>query len=81
MRAGAHVTLDLTNSDDVPHNFAAYRKAHGQEPIFVGEVFSGPGTATIYQFDAPGEAGTYFFRCDVHPDAMKGELVVEAAAR
>ena len=64
------VTLDLTNRDDVPHNFAAYRTEASTEPIFVGETFSGPGVATVYQFDGPADAGTYFFRCDIHPADM-----------
>jgi len=75
--AGSLVTLDLTNRDDVPHNFAAYRSEAADQPIFVGETFSGPGTATVYQFDAPAEAGNYFFRCDVHPTDMKGTLEVD----
>ena len=72
----ALVTLDLTNRDDVPHNFAAYRTEAATEPIFVGETFSGPGVATVYQFDGPAESGTYFFRCDIHPADMTGEYLI-----
>jgi hypothetical protein len=36
---------------------------------------TGPDTA-IYEVD-PIEAGIYTFRCDVHPQAMFGQFVVE----
>jgi plastocyanin len=46
--------------------------------VFVGEVFSG-AASRIYIFDAP-DPGTYYFRCDVHPQVMTGTAVVEEGA-
>ena len=45
------------------------------QPIFQGDLDSGPAPIT-YNFDAPSTPGTYFFRCDVHPDTMTGQLTV-----
>jgi hypothetical protein len=42
--------------------------------LFVGEVFSGPDVVT---YEVPAlDAGTYFFRCDVHPTTMTGTFLV-----
>ena len=76
VQAGAQVTVNFNNMDTgVPHNFAAYTDASAATPIFVGTVFSGPGTTT-YTFTAPSTPGTYFFRCDVHPETMTGTFIV-----
>jgi outer membrane protein assembly factor BamB/plastocyanin len=74
--AGAEVTVNFDNRDSVPHNFAVYENPSAMTPIFVGEIFTGPGEMT-YTFTAPDEPGTYFFRCDVHPTAMRGDFIVE----
>jgi plastocyanin len=70
------VTINFDNKDNVPHNFALYETSAASNPIFVGEVITGPQTIT-YEFSGPLEPGTYFFRCDVHPLTMTGEFIVE----
>ena len=59
------------------HNFAVYKnsKALSADKIFVGDLFAGPATKTL-TFTAPG-AGSYYFRCDVHPDTMNGTFSVK----
>jgi len=74
--AGAHVVIEFTNEDSVRHNVAVYTDDSAEEEIFVGDTITGPGETITYEFDAPEEAGTYFFRCDVHP-TMNGDFVVE----
>ncbi len=75
---GAHVRLTLHNRDSVPHNVSIYRSAQAAEAIFIGQLLSGPPDASItYEFQAPEEPGTYFFRCDVHPITMTGNFAVE----
>ena len=61
------------NQEAAPHNVAIYRDAGATDGVFVPDPFSGPARVT---YDVPAlAAGTYFFRCDLHPD-MSGELTV-----
>lgn len=74
--AGLEVTLTLDNRDaGVLHNVAVYTNRGATQKIAAGELLTGPAKETI-NFTAPGSAGTYFFRCDVHPDTMSGAFVV-----
>lgn len=77
--AGANVTVYFDNQDSgTPHNFAVYDSPSASQTIFQGKIITGPAKAT-YTFTAPSQAGTYFFRCDVHPTQMTGQFVVEPA--
>ena len=74
--AGASVTITLANEDTaVKHDFAVYTDKRASEKIFVGDFFEGK-KAMDYTFQAP-PPGTYFFRCDNHPDTMTGTLVAK----
>jgi plastocyanin len=76
VQAGASVTLNFNNKDGgIPHNFALYTNSSTTTSIFVGQVIQGPATIT-YKFNAPATAGTYFFRCDIHPTSMTGSFIV-----
>jgi plastocyanin len=66
--------LVLDNQENIPHNVAIYTDDSASTKISVGEIFSGPAQKT--QAVPAMAAGTYFFRCDVHPD-MKGSVVAE----
>jgi cytochrome c oxidase subunit 2 len=71
---GRPVAIVLENRDTgVPHNVSVYRDKDFRQPVFSGELFGGPGSNT-YELGVL-EHGTYYFRCDVHPD-MKGTLTV-----
>lgn len=72
--AGAQVALELNNRDSVPHNFALYEEEGADEAIFTGDLLQGPGRTT-YRFEAPADAGSYYFQCDVHPE-MNGTFEV-----
>jgi len=74
--AGASVTINFNNMDNIPHNFAVYTDSSAQTPIFRGQIVTGPAKVT-YNFTAPAKPGTYFFRCDVHPTIMTGKFVVQ----
>jgi plastocyanin len=62
------------NQEGAPHNVAIYKTEAATEKIFAEAPFGGP-KAIVYNVPAQ-PAGTYFFRCDVHPE-MKGTLEVK----
>jgi plastocyanin len=74
---GTTVSLTLHNNDLVAHNFSVYQTPRAQESLFSGEIFMGPDASMTHEFNAPDEGGTYYFRCDVHPKIMTGDLIVE----
>jgi plastocyanin len=68
------VTVRLDNEDSgILHNFALYKKSDLKDKIFVGDLVNGRKTVE-FKFTTPS-AGSYFFRCDVHPD-MNGTFTV-----
>ena len=69
--AGKPFDLVFDNQDGMPHNVAIYADSSTSTKVSIGEIFSGPGQRT--QAVPALTAGTYFFRCDVHPD-MKGSI-------
>jgi len=74
---GAKVTINFNNKDNgIPHNFAVYTDSSAATSIFKGSNITGVASTT-YTFTAPTTAGTYFFRCDVHPTSMTGKFVVQ----
>jgi plastocyanin len=66
-------TIRFDNEDSQPHNLAIYTSEDATRVIFQGNVVVG-GEKGQYRFMAPGP-GTYFFRCDIHPQ-MKGTVRV-----
>ena len=66
--------LLFDNQESVPHNVAVYVDESAGQALFVGEIFSGPGSR-LYELPA-FPAGSYFFRSDIHPE-MKGTLVAK----
>jgi glucose/arabinose dehydrogenase/plastocyanin len=73
---GSSVTVTFNNQDaGVPHNVAFYTDSSASTAIYKGQVVTGP-TTTTYTFTAPSAPGTYFFRCDVHPETMTGSFIV-----
>jgi plastocyanin len=63
--------IAFDNQEAAPHNVAIYRDSSASDKVFGEDPFSGPAVA-VYEVPALA-GGTYFFRCDVHPD-MTGEL-------
>ena len=67
-------TIAFDNQDGAPHNVAIYKDQSASQKLFAEDPFGGPRQVS-YQVGALA-AGSYFFRCDVHPD-MKGTLTVK----
>ena len=73
--AGKPFKIVFDNMDaGIPHNVAIYTDDSAETSLFVGETFNGPDVVT-YKVPAL-EAGTYFFRCDVHSTTMTGTFEV-----
>jgi plastocyanin len=79
--AGQAFTIEFDNEDpNTPHNVDILAADPSQDPsaqsLFAGDLVTGVATQT---YDVPAlDAGTYFFRCDVHPTQMFGTFVVAA---
>jgi plastocyanin len=73
--AGKRTILHFENNDGgVSHNFSIYTDSSATEAKFQGDVTTGPQPI---DYDIPKlPAGTYFFRCDIHPTTMTGTLTV-----
>ena len=66
-------TIDFTNLDrGIPHNVSIYQDQTAGRTFFHGELIDGPGKTTYSVQGLP--AGTFFFRCDPHPD-MNGTFI------
>jgi plastocyanin len=75
--AGVPVTVTLDNQDSgVLHNIAFYTNRTASSPIHVGGIITGVATEDV-AFNAPSTPGSYYFRCDVHPDTMDGTFSVQ----
>lgn len=69
--AGESFTIALDNRETAPHNVTIYADDSWSTILFREEALAGPRTV-LYDVPALG-AGTYAFRCDVHP-MMKGTM-------
>jgi len=71
--AGKAFQLTFTNAEGAPHNVAIYTDSSASTNLFRGEIFSN-ATKTA---EVPAlAAGSYFFRCDVHPE-MQGTITAK----
>lgn len=79
VKAGGLVTIKMSNKETVPHNWALYESENaaqsGGKAIASTQLKAGPYEEEV-TFEAP-KPGTYFFRCDAHPQQMRGTFVVE----
>jgi plastocyanin len=69
-------TVTFSNQDSgVPHNWALFQDQGYTKSIVVGDTITGPAKESI-KGDAL-DAGTYYFRCNIHPTTMTGTFVVK----
>ena len=73
VKADQNFTLHFDNQESAPHNVAIYGDSGFSRKISIGEIVT---SAKADQVVPAMSAGTYFFRCDVHP-GMKGEIVAK----
>jgi cytochrome c oxidase subunit 2 len=71
VHAGEPVTITFKNDDaGVQHNFSLYTAPDLKTNLFKGPLLTGPDSAVLHLPAVP--AGTYYFQCDVHGQAMSG---------
>jgi len=69
------MTFEFVNdTDGVRHNVAIFRTEFGGEPFFRIDPVVGKQTVQA-EFTTPA-IGNYYYRCEIHPEAMRGDLVV-----
>jgi hypothetical protein len=71
------ISIVFQNSGAVPHSLAFYTDAGHENAVRdagAGEVR--PGASADVTFRSPEAVATLYFRCEVHPDRMRGELAV-----
>jgi plastocyanin len=75
VRAGATSTIALQNRDEVAHTLTLYlgSSPEGDVAADTGEVAGGERGEAVVFFPSAGE---HAFRCEIHPDRMRGTLVV-----
>jgi plastocyanin len=75
--AGQPYTLTLTNTGDAVHNWHIIdaRDKRGRE-IATDLIEGHKSTSVTFVVARPG---SYAFQCDVHPDTMKGTLIVRGS--
>lgn len=78
LTAGVGQTVNITfdNQDaGVPHNIHFYSDAGYTQTVDNAQTSlqAGPVKQTV-SFASPSQPGKYYFRCDVHPDQMKGTI-------
>ena len=75
--AGEPFTISMDNQDaDTPHNVAIASESDFADFLFTGDLETGPG---VFEYEVdPLDAGSYPFRCDVHPTMLGTLAVVDA---
>ena len=74
LSAGEDVTIGLQNPAGVPHTFTVYLDDAFSEMQGTTVSLAGGAEETVFgTFDA----GTYFFRCEIHPATMTGQFTAE----
>ena len=77
-KPGDPITIQLTNKGSQPHNmrFAGpdAQLDSGDDVVSTPDLIPGGATGTLSLTIA--QPGTYPYRCDFHPDQMKGEITV-----
>lgn len=73
------LTIVLTNDGASQHTLRVYEDADYTEPVDGASINpTNPGQSNQITFAAPSEPKKLYFRCEIHPDLMQGEISVAA---
>ncbi len=73
--ANQDFSINFDNKEGLPHNVVITKDNDSSDPLYSGDIITGPKKVG-YQVKALA-AGTYRFRCSVHPTQMKGTFLVQ----
>lgn len=69
--------VEYLNDTALPHNIRFFDGENDTAQSLANtELQKGPGKVQVLTLQAPATPGPYLFLCDVHPDQMRGFLVV-----
>ena len=72
------VRVSFQNDGAEAHTITFYRDANFNKPVEGGGSDNvEPGASAIFSFIPPDNATILYYRCDVHPIQMNGELTVQ----
>jgi nitrite reductase (NO-forming) len=80
VKAGTTVAFELPNQGKVPHNMRIADEDgdyDSDDSVVSKPDIISPGKTGTLTWKAPDEAGSYPFRCDIHPVDMTGTITVE----
>jgi len=78
-RLGEPITVEFLNSGSSKHSISFYNDAGHEQRLRAAEIEPvEAGKSSELTFESPPEAATLYFRCEVHPDRMRGEVSVGA---
>ncbi|MGE0600405.1 MAG: hypothetical protein AB7J35_14735 [Dehalococcoidia bacterium] len=73
------LTIVLTNDGAEQHTLRVYEDSDYTEPVDDASIHpTDPGQSNQVTFTPPKEPRTLYFRCEIHPDLMQGEISIAA---
>jgi plastocyanin len=78
VKAGAASEITLSNNGQAPHSFGVYSDKEFKTKVDSGTIATtSPGARGTANLTPPAGATALFFRCEVHPAQMQGEIAVK----
>lgn len=75
---GSVVMVAFSNTGSAPHTLTFYADEEYTEAIPAGDSGQVSGGSSVnFTFEAPESGDDVYYRCEVHPAQMQGELAVE----
>ncbi|MBI5288827.1 MAG: hypothetical protein HY873_07630 [Chloroflexi bacterium] len=74
----ATVEVELMNTGSAPHTLTFYTDEEYSDPVPGGDSGNvSAGASANFSFQAPSDGDEVYYRCEVHPTQMKGEIGLE----
>jgi plastocyanin len=78
LEKGAAVEVEFNNAGSAPHTVTFYTDEDYTQPVADGDSGQVPGGGNAaFSLNVPAEGDDLYYRCEVHPSQMQGELPLE----